>query len=78
MKQEVIDQILHVLWQIAFFLPLALTGHYLAFFWATQWFFPREFVDQWNGSVGWGKIHDIFWFEVGAIIVTITYYIMVV
>ena len=58
-----------------FFLPLALTGHPFAFLWATQWFLPREFVDQWHGwPVGIGKWRDVGFFELASVILTAIYW----
>lgn len=82
--KEIVDQILHFMWIIVFFGPLAATGHPFAFFWATQWFWVRELVDQRAPGSRWpifplgkGKQRDIFFFELAAIPLTYIYYLNV-
>lgn len=79
------DRLLHMAWQLLFFAPLAFfpTAPW-AFFWAMQWFWPRELVDQRPVGkrlpvfpLGSGKWKDVQDFELMALILTYIFWRLV-
>lgn len=76
LRQQVIDQSTHVLWNGVVVSAAFLSG---AAWWgillAGQWFWPRELVDQrppgqrWPVRIGAGKWLDIAFFELPVLIV---------
>jgi len=80
MFKEIQDQLLHFLLQLVFFLPLAIWGTPLSFWWATHWFLVREFFDQRAPGSRWpifpigsGKALDLTVFELGSLTLTKIY-----
>ena len=74
LKRLITDDIPHIIWTLAFILPVALMPNALTVWWACQFYLPRELYDQWHGwPLGRGKIYDLIGWQVAAVLVTILY-----
>lgn len=72
LKTQTADNILHFLWSVAFIGPLAAFPNPVTAFWAGQWFWPRELVDQWAGwPLSSSKIKEIAVYEFAAMVLMV-------
>lgn len=71
-KTQTADHILHFLWTLLFIAPAVMWPNPVTAFWAGQWFWPRELVDQWaEWPLSSSKVQEIAVYEFAAMVLMV-------